>query len=364
MINRETVFLLGERGLNMETNLIFGFGFVLLGAIGGGSYALPSKFAKKMPWEVVWGLFFLFVTLLIPIFFAMFLVKDVVATWQTAGIKVVILPVMFGFLWGLGSMALGIGFSMIGLSLAYAINFGLQTGAGSLLPMALLHPEHIKTPTGMVIIFGIAVCVMGVVMCGYAGILKDRNINNALDLSKSNPKSLMRKGIIITVISGLICPCANLAFSYGADIITISNKQYENPVWAATLSVWILIFWGGCVSACGYCVYLLFKNKTWSSFKRPGIVMVLIIAIIMAIMHNGCLVAYGFGTQYLGVLGTSIGYAVFLSGIIIVGNIHGFITSEWKGAGKSARYWIMIGILIIAIGMFILGKGNSMLTSS
>ena len=48
-------------------NIWLGFLFVLVGAICGGSFALPSKFVKKdTPWETLWGPFFLFVTVLIP----------------------------------------------------------------------------------------------------------------------------------------------------------------------------------------------------------------------------------------------------------------------------------------------------------
>ena len=43
-----------------------------------------------------------------------------------AGWGGVITVLVFGFLWGLGSMFLGMSFAFIGLSLAYAINYGAQ----------------------------------------------------------------------------------------------------------------------------------------------------------------------------------------------------------------------------------------------
>ena len=46
----------------METEQILGFGLMLIGAICGGSFGLPSKYAKPgTPWEVLWGPFFFFV---------------------------------------------------------------------------------------------------------------------------------------------------------------------------------------------------------------------------------------------------------------------------------------------------------------
>ncbi|MDD4871666.1 MAG: L-rhamnose/proton symporter RhaT, partial [Kiritimatiellae bacterium] len=109
----------------MESNVLFGFILLLIGAICGGSFGLPSKFIKKdTPWETLWGPFFFFVTILIPVVLFPLIAKGLFATCSEAGMKSVLFPVLFGFLWGLGSMTLGLSFAFIGLSLAYAINYG------------------------------------------------------------------------------------------------------------------------------------------------------------------------------------------------------------------------------------------------
>ncbi|MCP4376984.1 MAG: sugar:proton symporter, partial [bacterium] len=108
--------------------MILGFLYILIGAICGGSFGLPSKFVKKdTPWEVLWGPFFFFVAIVIPGLVAPLVVKDLGGVYQAAeaatpGTIVTIL--IFGFLWGLGSMTLGKAFAFIGLSLAYALNYG------------------------------------------------------------------------------------------------------------------------------------------------------------------------------------------------------------------------------------------------
>ena len=348
----------------MNTDLFIGFGLVVLGAVCGGTFALPSKFAGKYPWENLWGPFFLFVTLLIPIPLGNLLIKEVYATWSSAGWFVVMLPIIFGFLWGLGSFTNGIAFSLIGLSLAYAINFGVQTSVGSILPLILQHSKHINTPYGYVIIIGIVICVTGVGICGYTGILKDRYLK-AGDKGQdggdgSGNKSQIKKGVIICVISGVLCACLNLAFSFGAEIQHISEVDFGNSASTATLSVWILAFLGGCISSGFYCVYLLFKNSTWKVFLQPGAWKVLMLAAAMAILHDGALFFYGAGTSYIGVLGTSVGFAVFTSGIMVVGNINGFLTKEWKGIDKRIVTKILIGVAVIVLGICILAIGNSM----
>ena len=45
---------------------------------------------------------------------------------------------------------------------------------------------------------------------------------------------------------------------------------------------------------------------------------------------------------------------------IIVGNLHGFRTGEWKEASKQSRTWIAAGIGILILGVCILATGNGM----
>ena len=124
----------------MEAVLLGGL-FMLLGAICGGSFGLPSKYARKdTPWEVLWGPFFLIATILIPAGLAWAIVDDLGDIYSRVDAMTVIVPALiFGLLWGLGSMTLGMSFAFIGLSLAYALNYGAQIVFGSMMPMLIFH---------------------------------------------------------------------------------------------------------------------------------------------------------------------------------------------------------------------------------
>ena len=161
----------------MDKGLFIGFMVLLLGAVCGGSFGLPSKYVRKdTPWENLWGPFFLFVTVAMPFALGPLLVKDFFAIYGHVGLAGLLLPLCFGFLWGAGSMTLGMSFAFIGLSLAYSLNYGAQIIFGALAPMALHHRERIFTAQGGVILLGVAACVVGVVLSGRAGILKDRGL--------------------------------------------------------------------------------------------------------------------------------------------------------------------------------------------
>jgi hypothetical protein len=49
-----------------------------------------------------------------------------------------------------------------------------------------------------------------------------------------------------------------------------------------------------------------------------------------------------------------------MSFAIIVGNINGFLTGEWKGASKQSVNWILAGIAVLVVGVCILAKANTM----
>jgi len=223
----------------METDQIIGFGLMLAGAICGGSFGLPSKYVKKeTPWEVLWGPFFFFVTILIPVIVAPLVVNDLGGIYSRVGTNTIIAVLAFGLLWGLGSMTLGMSFAFIGLSLAYALNYGAQIVCGSMMPMLLFDADQILTSHGYVILAGVAVCLVGVVVSGRAGILKERSLKKdevGQDEASAVKKPKMLIGLVIGVVSGILCACYALASAY-ADPIG-KEAVLNNDEWAAAWAV-------------------------------------------------------------------------------------------------------------------------------
>ena len=172
--------------------------------------------------------------------------------------------------------------------------------------------------------------------------------------------SKLRIGLIVAFLSGVLCACYGLALGFDDDVVKISVKQFGNPEWRAAFAVSALILWGGSVSACGYCVYKFSANKTWSTLTKPGIGQVLLIALAMACLHDGAILLLGVAAPKLGDIGAAIGYAIFMSFAIMVGNVNGFLTGEWKGASKASVKWIIAGIIVLMLGVSVLQKGNNM----
>lgn len=345
---------------------VMGFFWLLLGAMCGGSFGLPSKYVRKdTPWENLWGPFFLFVTIIIPIALGPVIVKDFFAVYGAAGWSAMMLPLIFGLLWGLGSMTLGMSFAFIGLSLAYALNYGAQIVTGSMVPMLTQSRADLFSPYGYTVLGGVGLCLLGVISCGKAAMLKERHLGGAaveaIDAGeKSAKKPRMGIGIIVAVASGVLCACYGVAASYGGGVKAVAMDKMHNSAPSAAWAVMSVIVWGGAVSSLLYCAGLLTKNRTWGNFGKSGAGLTVGLAFVMALLHDGAIYLFGLGYDKLSPWSMPIAYPVFMSFAIIVGNFHGFRTGEWRGAGGKSIRWILAGIIILLAGACVLALAHTM----
>jgi L-rhamnose-H+ transport protein len=339
--------------------MIIGLAWITLASFFLGTFAFPGKFVKNYEWENTWGAFFFFAMWLVPLAFGFGALNGLTGSYQQVPAGVLLGVVGLGFLWGTGFCLWGIGLSRIGLSLGYAITMGTMALVGSMLPFFLGSADKMYTTGGQVIIIGILICIVGVVINGIAGIKREKHENAGA--VKSLEKKDMFTGVVICFLAGLFSSCCNIAFHIGANIgkiNIISVEQYGNPVWLSGISIWVLIFIGGGISSVSYSAYLLLKNHTWKNFAVPEITRNLTLALIMALGHFGCLFFYGVGGWKLGALGTSVGFAIFQTGSILLANLLGFLTGEWIDAGPDAKRWMYAGLSVLILGIIVVSIGN------
>ena len=82
------------------------------------------------------------------------------------------------------------------------------------------------------------------------------------------------------------------------------------------------------------------------------------LSITMGILFMGSVAFYGLGTVKLGVLGTSVGWAIMQVAQISTGNIAGFLLGEWKIAGTRAIRRMFIGLSVLTVASVVLAYGN------
>src|SRR5690606_8235947 len=86
---------------------------------------------------------------------------------------------LFGLLWGIGGLTYGLGVRYLGVSLGSSVMLGLSMVFGSLMPAIYYffnkaEGKHgidyfFTTNAGICIMIGLLVCIVGVYLCGRAG---------------------------------------------------------------------------------------------------------------------------------------------------------------------------------------------------
>ncbi|MCY3020306.1 MAG: hypothetical protein NTW87_14910 [Planctomycetota bacterium] len=340
--------------------MLMGLGWIFVASVFLGTFALPSKYIKNFAWENTWGAFFFLAMLVVPVGFSSLAVKGLWQTYSQVSGGVIFGVVALGALWGCGFCLWGHGLARLGLSLGYALTMGTMALCGSMLPFFMGSAARAATPGGMVVILGILVCIAGVAINGIAGMKREKAFQAEAPAGQEKKSTLV--GVVICVLAGLFSSGCNIAFYVGkvGDVDKICVETFNNPVWISGLSVWTLIFLGGLISSFGFSVIRLFQNNSWKNFGNEGAGMNVFLALLMAVGHFGCLFFYGLGGSMVGALGTSVGFAIFQSGSVLIGNGLGFMTGEWKGASRESLKWLAGGLTVLILGIIIVSIGNTM----
>jgi L-rhamnose-H+ transport protein len=126
----------------------------------------------------------------------------------------------------------------------------------------------------------------------------------------------------------------------------------------ASLAAWVVVLFGAYIMNAGYAVFLLFKNKTWSSFKIKNSGKAFKWAILASFLWFGALGIYGQGAALIGPIGGVIGWPMLLGLSLIVSNYWAYQAGEWKNARKPFNL-LLIGLAVLIFASLILGYSNT-----
>jgi L-rhamnose-H+ transport protein len=337
-----------------------GFALTLFAGLCGGAFALPIKLRKRFQLENLYVIAAGITMVVIPFALAPFCLPHWSEAIRQAGPGVAWRGLGFGFAFGLGVITFGYGISSLGLSLGYAVIMGINTAVGSILPL-LAQSQSLTGAPGKVVLAGIFGCVLGVVICGWAGRLREQNtVGSPVN---QNPQSRrVGFGLLLCVVSGVLSASANLGFAFTAQVGTAVQGLGDSPV-ISGLGSWMLVYWGSFTATLLWFGGLQVRNGTWRKNFGPGALRDLALAAWMGILWFLAMIPYGMGAYYLGRLGTSIGWAVSIASALIVANAIGFMTGEWKAAAPGSRKVLLTGLAVLIVAMLLLAKGNSMSTA-
>ncbi|WP_312364663.1 L-rhamnose/proton symporter RhaT [Sphingobacterium sp.] len=355
-------------------NAVFGVIFHFIGGFASGSFYVPYKKVKGWSWESMWILGGLFSWIIVPPIAAMLTIPNFIEIIKSANNTILGYTFLFGLLWGIGGLTYGLGVRYLGVSLGSSIILGLSMVFGSLMPSIYYffnkaEGKHgidyfFTTQSGICILLGLLVCVLGVYLCGKAGVSKEKHITSLSTASKSDYNFGL--GIVVAIVSGILSACFNFGIEAGKPMADVANMLWKsaNPNQGEFLYqnnvTYIVILWGGFTTNCLWCLYLLIKNKTFSDYtksKAPRGMNFLLCALAGTTWYLQFFF-YGMGESRLGNGASS--WILHMAFIILISNAWGVVLKEWKGVDRSTYRSIIGGIVTIIISICIVGFAKTL----
>ncbi|MGH9449635.1 MAG: L-rhamnose/proton symporter RhaT [Terriglobia bacterium] len=345
-----------------SSDLSLGISLAVAAGIMNGTFTLPMRYLGRWSWENVWGLFILVSCILMPVIFAFATVHHVAEAFSEAPSGAIALALVTGFAWGFGAIMFGQGISAIGISMGNTLVLALSAALGSLLPMFILAPERLARPQGKAIVLGTFVAVVGIALCGYAGLQRERSQANKKDVVRGGMVGKARRfwvGLLLCVGAGLLSAVFNIGFS-SVQGIAEAARRLGNSAFAGSNLIWLLMLCAGAVSNLVFCGYLLRKNDSWQKYGQKKSHTLYILTILMGLLWGGSTFAYGAAAPRLGKLGPAIGWPIALTVGLLTANLCGIVAGEWKLSKAFERAWMAAGLAILVVAIVILGWSSTL----
>jgi L-rhamnose-H+ transport protein len=219
---------------------------------------------------------------------------------------------------------------------------------------------------GQFVLLGVAVCILGIVICGKAGLMKEKSQPEAVKKQSVQEFSLV-KGLIIATISGILSAFFNFGIEAGKPMAEIANAQWHlaNPSAEGNFLfqnnvIFVVVLWGGLTTNFIWCMILNARNKTFGDYtnKNTPLFNNYLFSALAGTTWFLQFFFYGMGESKMGNGASS--WILHMSFIILIANFWGIILKEWKGVSSKTKTVIAIGILTIFASVLIVGYGNSL----
>src|SRR6202162_2571566 len=157
----------------MNPNPAIGVLYHWLGGLASGSFYVPYRGVKLWAWETYWLVGGVFSWIFAPLLFALVMTRDLIGVLHEAPPGSIFWAYTFGLLWGLGGLTFGLTMRYLGMSLGMAVALGYTAAFGTLMPPIFrgqFASEVLGTRSGLTILAGVGICMLGIVFAGMAGI--------------------------------------------------------------------------------------------------------------------------------------------------------------------------------------------------
>ncbi|MBN1912583.1 MAG: L-rhamnose/proton symporter RhaT [Pirellulales bacterium] len=346
------------------TNPFLGIVLHAIGGLAAASFYLPFKGVRKWSWESYWLVGGFFSWIIAPWIVGLLTVPELWEVLKAAPTKNLLQCYLFGALWGIGGLTFGLSVRYLGMSLGYALALGFCAAFGTLVPPLVARElgEIVSSTAGLVTLGGIAICLVGIAICGWAGVAKERKLAQEGQEETIREFSLL-KGFAVAVFAGILSGCMALGIKSGKPIAAIAVDLDTPKLWENS-PVFIVILAGGFTVNLIWCLVLNWRNRSAGDYINRGRLSSVVFAANYLLSATAGVtwylqfMFYGMGTTKLGKDYDFSSWSIHMAFIIVFSNLWGLALREWRGAGRRAVNRILTGLVVLILSTIVIGGGN------
>lgn len=359
----------------MHDNPFAGVGLHAAGGVAHGSFYVPLKWVRGWAWESAWLLQGLMAWVVMPWLVALLANAHPWSALALTSPRVVLFTALAGAMWGAGSLTFGLSVRFLGISLGQAVALGYTMSLGTLVPPLVqgTFSTLLENNGGRLVLLGIAVCLVGIALCGVAGLRREREQSTGSTASRTS----VLLGLAVATFSGIMSAGFAFGIQSGQPIAETALREGA-PVLFKNSAVFVVIMAGGFLVNCAWCVVLGWRNRTLGdlvnrSNRSPDAATLVKPGARTTWRHN-CICALGSGaTWYVGFMLYGMGttfmgrfdftsWPIHLAFVIVFSTLCGIIGGEWRGVSARTMRLVTAALVILVASTFIVALGNRLAT--
>ncbi len=231
---------------------------IFLHSVGGfaaGSFYIPFKKVRNWAWESYWLVNGILSWIIMPWIIALLTVPGLISILREAPKSSIFWSYLFGLLWGVGGLTFGLSMRYLGMSLGYAIALGFCAAFGTIIPPIYFGTfgDLITSASGLTTLGGILVCLIGIAICGWAGISKEKELPD--EKKKETIKEFnFTKGLWVATFAGAMSACMAFGIAAGKPIAKLAIERGVPSLWQNS-AIFVCILAGGFTTNFIWCVF-------------------------------------------------------------------------------------------------------------
>ena len=252
----------------MGANPLLGLFLHWLGGLASASFYVPYREVRGWSWETYWMAGGVVSWIVAPWVIAGLLTHDLLPVLHDAPASSIFWAYFFGVLWGLGGLTFGLTMRYLGLSLGMATALGYTAIFGTLVP-PIFHGQFmqlLRQRSGIIILIGVGICVLGILFAGAAGISKENELSSAQKLASIREFNL-KLGLGVATFCGIMSSCFAFGLDAGTPIKALTLQHGTSVMWQG-LPVLVVVLAGGFTTNFVWCAVLNLCNHTYGEYLK------------------------------------------------------------------------------------------------